>query len=738
MRETVRRRLLGPPLPSDRESSERLSNPLALAVLSSDALSSVAYATEEMLKILVPVAGVAAYRLSLPIAGAVVVLLALLVLSYRQTIKAYPNAGGAYVVTKDNFGLVPAQVAGMALLLDYIMTVAVSISAAVAALYSYFPSLFPVRVGLSVACIWLVAWGNLRGVRAAGRTFAAPTYFFLASIASLLLAGLGAALSGRLHPLPPPPGLPMASTVPLLVLVHAYASGTTALTGVEAISNGVSVFRPVEWCNARRVLTWMGAILAVTFSGITLLAWRVHPVPNERRTVVSQLGEVVFGRTPVGKLGLLLLQVATTLILVLAANTSFADFPRLAGFAAGDGYLPRPLRRRGSRLVPSIGIIALAVIATGVVVGLGADVHRMIPFYALGVFAAFTFSQAGMTRRHLRLREPGWQHALVLNALGAAGSGLALAAVLVTKFTHGAWVVAVLLAAGLALSLAIHRHYRYADAWLAGPDAGRADWHGTQVVIGLPRPDGVLEVAARRYATRLQPSAGVDVKSVGGWPSARAAVEEIGRRAGPGCLTAVVVPGRTGRRFPPWSPVAPFLWRAARLENVAVTTLYVDPDRPRSGGRHACLVAVGRADGLARRGLAVARLLAADELHAVLVDVDPDETARAVARWEQAAPGVELRILPAPYRERAGPLRAEVHRLQQSGAEYVSVVVCTLRLRWWQRPLYLFDTDTIRQGLATAPGAAVVEHRLPLPRRWERGAALGLERFDEDHATLPT
>jgi hypothetical protein len=380
------------------------------------------------------------------------------------------------------------------------------------------------------------------------------------------------------------------------------------------------------------------------------------------------------------------------------------------------------------------------VIATVVVVGLGADVHRMIPFYALGVFTAFTFSQAGMTRRHLRLREPGWQHALVLNALGAAGSGLALAAVLVTKFSHGAWVVAVLLGAGVALSLAIHRHYCGADAWLAGPDAGRADWPGTQVVIGLPRPDGRLEVAARRYAARLQRpagvDAGVDVTSLGGWPAARAAVGEIRRRAGPGCLTAVVVPVRTGRPFPPWSPGALFLRRAARLENVAVTTLYVDPDQPRSGGRHACVVAVGRADGLARRGLAIGRRLAADELHAVLVDVDPDETAEAVARWEQAAPGVELRVLPAPYRERAGPLRGEVQRLQQSGAEFVSVVVCTLRLRWWQRPLYLFDTDTIRHGLATAPGAAVVEHRLPLPRRWERAAALRRER--EDHVTLPT
>ena len=262
-------------------------------------------------------------------------------------------------------------------------------------------------------------------------------------------------------------------------------------------------------------------------------------------------------------------------------------------------------------------------------------------------------------------------------------------------------------------------------------------------MIALSGPDGLLEAAARRYAARLQPSAGVEVMSVGRRRAARSAVDEIGRRAGPGDLTVVVVPVRTGQGFPPWSPVAAFLRRAARLEHVAVATVVTDPAAPPSGGRHACVVAVAGADGLARRALAVARLLHPDELHAVHVDVDPDDTARAVARWEQAGLGVELRILPARYRERAGPLRAEVQRLQQSGAEYVSVVVCTLRLRWRQRPLYLFDTSTIRHGLATVPGAAVVEHRLPLPPRWDsaesgslRGTAdLRPQRFDEDHVT---
>jgi hypothetical protein len=529
-----------------------------------------------------------------------------------------------------------------------------------------------------------------------------------------LAAGLEAALTGRLHPLPPPTTLPAASVVPLFVIVRAYASGTTALTGVEAISNGVSIFRPVEWRNARRVLTWMGAILAVSFTGITLLAWKLHPFPSERKTVVAQLGDVVFGPTPVGRLGLLLLQVATTAILVLAATTAFNDFPRLASFHAADGFLPRPLRRRGSRLVPSVGIVALAVVATTVVVVLGANVHRMIPLYAVGVFTSFTFSQAGMMRHHLRHREEHWRRGLILNGLGALGSGLALLAVLVTKFTHGAWIIVLLVPAGVLLSLAIHRHYQRADAWLAAPDSGRADWRRTRAVVALSRPDRALEAAARRYVDHLRPEAGIEVEVLSRRGRIRPALRRIRERAPAGCLTVIVVPLRAGQGLPPpWSPVSALLRRAGRLDDVAVVGVVVDPDERPAGGRHACLVAVGGADALARRGLAVARLLHPDEVHAVHVEVDPDEAARAVATWESSGLAVELRILPAPYRERGGPLREEVQRLRRTGAEVVSVVICTLRLRWWQRPLYLADTGTIRRALAAVTGAALVEHRLP-------------------------
>jgi hypothetical protein len=415
-----------------------------------------------------------------------------------------------------------------------------------------------------------------------------------------------AALTGHLHPIPPPSGLPAtAAALPALVVARAYASGITAVTGVEAISNGVSVFRPVEWRNARRVLTWMGAILAVSFTGITLLAWRLRPVPTERRTLVSELGAALFGRTAGGRAALLILQVTTTAILVLAANTSFSDFPRLASFHAADGYLPRPFLRRGPRLVFSVGIVTLAVLAMTVTIVLGADVHRMIPLYAVGVFASFTFSQAGMTRRHLRLRQKGWRTGLLINGVGVLGSGSALVAILVTKFTHGAWVVALLIPAGVGFTLCVRRYYDHVDGWLAQPHTGHADWR-----------------------------------------------------------------------------------------------------------RHVCVVAVGAADGMARRGLELARRLQPDELHAVHVEVDPEETKRVVARWQAMDLGVDLEVVPAPYRERGGPLLAAVRQSRQAGATMVTVVICRLVVRWWQRPLLSDDTAAVRAALLGEPGVAVIENEL--------------------------
>ena len=415
----LKRVFLGPALPTAQLKHERLGKPTALAVFASDNLSSVAYATEEILKVAVPAVGVLAFSLVMPVTFGILAVLAILLFSYRQTIKAYPSAGGAYIVTKDNFGLLTAQLAGVALLTDYVLTVSVSVAAGVAAITSAAPGLYAYRVVLSVAFIWLIAWGNLRGVRESGRLFAVPTYFFIVMMFVLLGTGMVRALAGDLHPLPIPPDVAETTgAIGLFLILHAFASGGAAVTGVEAISNGVPAFKPPEWLNARTTLMWMGSLLGVMFLGLSFLAMKLQVTPSETKTVISEVGRAIFGSGPVGTAMFLMLQVATTLILILAANTSFADFPRLANFHARDHFMPRPLTKRGQRLVFSNGIIGLAIASTLLVILFRADVHKLIPLYAIGVFTSFTLSQAGMAKRHLRLREPGWRHGLAINGLG--------------------------------------------------------------------------------------------------------------------------------------------------------------------------------------------------------------------------------------------------------------------------------------------------------------------------------
>jgi amino acid transporter len=474
----LKRLILGPALPTANLAHERLGKPTALAVFASDNLSSVAYATEEILKVGVPVVGALAFSLVMPVTFGILAVLAILLFSYRQTIKAYPSAGGAYIVTKDNFGLLPAQVAGVALLTDYVLTVSVSIAAGVAAITSAAPSLFPHRVGLSVLCIWFIAWGNLRGVRESGRMFAVPTYFFIVMMFVLLGSGLVRAAAGTLHPIPLPTDVAETTgAIGLFLVLHAFASGGAAVTGVEAISNGVPAFRPPEWRNARTTLMWMGSLLGVMFLGLSFLAFRLQVAPTEEMTVISQVGRAVFGSGTAGYLLFLGLQIATTLILILAANTSFADFPRLANFHAGDDFMPRQLTKRGHRLVFSNGIVGLAIAATLLVVVFRADVHRLIPLYAIGVFTSFTLSQAGMARRHLRLREPGWRHGLLINAAGALTTGVVTVVVALTKFTHGAWAVMVFVPLTVLILIRMNRRYerehRELDERLEAFDAAR-------------------------------------------------------------------------------------------------------------------------------------------------------------------------------------------------------------------------------------------------------------------------
>ncbi|MBS1836968.1 MAG: amino acid permease [Actinobacteria bacterium] len=469
----VKTRLLGAPLRTEDLEHERLGRPTALAVFASDCISSSAYATEEILRVLISAVGIFAFSLVLPVTGAILVVLVFLILSYRETIKEYPTAGGAYMVTRDNFGIMPAQVAGVSLLTDYVLTVAVSTAAGTAALASFFPALTPWSTVIAISFTVLIAFGNLKGVKESGKIFAVPTYFFVVIMFVMLVVGLLRALHGDLHQ---QSIHGHAGAIPIghggigdaflygagvYVVAHAFASGGAAVTGVEAISNGVTAFRKPEWRNARSTLVIMGALLGTLFFGLSWLSTRIHPVPYESGvpTVISQVGKQVFGQSSFGNALYAMLQVGTVLILVMAANTSFADFPRLASFHAGDNFMPKQLTKRGHRLGFSNGIIFLAVCAIVLLAVTGAKVDRLIPLYAIGVFTSFTLSQAGMAKHHVTRREPGWRKGLFINGVGAVLSGVVATIILITKFTHGAWVIVVLVPVLVFALARLNRQY---------------------------------------------------------------------------------------------------------------------------------------------------------------------------------------------------------------------------------------------------------------------------------------
>jgi len=451
----LRRLLIGQPLASERQAQERLSKFQALAVLSSDALSSVAYATEEILWVLV-LAGSGALALSLPIGLAIAALLVIVALSYYQTVHAYPTGGGAYTVARENLGRLPSLVAGAALLNDYVLTVAVSTSAGVAAITSAFPALYPWRVALALGTIAFVTLVNLRGIRESGRVFALPTYFFIVTLFVLIVAGLVRLYAGG-APVNPTTAsqIPITTDLTVLLILRAFASGCTALTGVEAISNGVPVFKPPESINAGKTLLWMAGILASMFLGITFLAYSYQLAPVHGETLISQLARITFGTGPL----YYAVQASTALILLLAANTSYADFPRLSMWMARDRFLPRPLANLGDRLVYANGILLLGALASILIIVFRADTHGLIPLYAVGVFTAFTISQSGMVRHWLKLRTRGWQRSAAINGLGALVTGVVAVVMATTKFTLGAWVVLVLIPAMVCIFLTIHTHY---------------------------------------------------------------------------------------------------------------------------------------------------------------------------------------------------------------------------------------------------------------------------------------
>jgi amino acid transporter len=453
-RSRLKRLFVGTPLPTAQSRHERLDKRTALAVFASDALSSVAYATEEILLVLI-LAGASALSHSLPIGLAICVLISIVVSSYRQTIRAYPKGGGAYLVSKDNLGTLPGLVAGAALMTDYVLTVAVSVAAGVAAVTSAVPGLFPFRVFLCVAAVVMTSVANLRGIRESGKLFAAPTYLFVASLGAMVIYGALGAAFDFIPEAPYQPHRPGFEGVGLFLILRAFSSGCAALTGVEAVSDGVTAFKPPEAQNARVVLTWLGIILIFLFMGITLLAYDFGIKPMEDQTVISQLGRHVFGAGAI-YYGI---QAVTMLILLLAANTAFADFPRLCFFLARDRFIPRQFGTQGDRLVFSNGILILSGLAILLLVLFRGDTHALIPLYAVGVFLSFTLSQGGMVRRWLRRKEEGWRWRMWFNGVGALVTGIVMLTIAVTKFALGAWIVVILLPTLVAVFLLIHRHY---------------------------------------------------------------------------------------------------------------------------------------------------------------------------------------------------------------------------------------------------------------------------------------
>ncbi len=474
--------LIGKPISTADAHHQTIGKIVGLAVFASDALSSTAYATEEILVVLAGAAtlvGTQALSLSIPISIAIVMLLVVVTISYRQTIFAYPGGGGAYIVARDNLGELPAQIAGAALLTDYILTVAVSVSSGVDQVVSAIPVLLPYQAAIAVVAVLLMSWVNMRGVKESGRIFALPAYFFIGAMLLTLVVGFFRLASGTLGSVQ---GVEMiqrgAQNVGVFLVLHAFSSGCTALTGVEAISNGVTAFKEPRGRNAANTMLAMSAILGTLFIGITVLASQIHALPSETETIISQLGRTVFGLGPL--YGLMI--ASTTVILIMAANTAYADFPRLCALHAGDGFLPRQLTFKGSRLVFSWGIVVLTAASVALIVLFDAKTTRLIPLYAIGVFLSFTLSQTGMVRRWQRVSkikrgeelvvknphgdnmtlkfDPSWRLKQLVNGFGAVMTFVVMLVFATTKFADGAWVTVILVPTMVFIFFRIHKHYK--------------------------------------------------------------------------------------------------------------------------------------------------------------------------------------------------------------------------------------------------------------------------------------
>lgn len=725
----AKRVLIGRPRPTRELESTLLPKFLALPIFSSDPISSVAYATEAALAVLVA-ASITAVHLVFPISIAIAILLAIVVISYRQGVQAYASSGGSYVFARENLGILPALVAGASLLVDYVLTVAVSVAAGVFALTSAAPSLGSHKVELSLACIVLLTLGNLRGVRESGIMFAFPTYAFLAVMYVTLAVGIGKCAAGSCpHATVSHPIAAGTGAIGIFVILKAFASGSAALTGVESISNGVSAFKHPQAKNAANTLLIMGAISISLFLGVSWLAVKMHALPSSTDSVLSEIGRAAFPSGSSGSFVYYLLQAFTLAILILAANTSYQGFPRLAALLARDRFLPRQFGNLGDRLVFSNGILILATAAIGLILAFRANVNSLIHLYVIGVFTAFTLAQAGMVRHWFKTKDPHWQIKAVTNGVGSAATGLVAVIVIATKFTEGAWMVIIAIPVLISMFYATRRHY---------VSIGRRLRAKAQAVLARPEPENTvvlyverLDAATREalwYARRISKGAlhAIHVPHPGSDPGIKprffrwtdgelhlevlapeeepldAVLEYIWRFPhGEGDFVTVVIP----ELFREPSLVSAVLRRSTfklkrgllREPGVVVADV---PQVASEGGwveprRAACIVPVVAVHAASLRALIYARRLELDDTKAVFFSFEEGDADEIQRDWKRLSLDIPLEVVDAPYRDLGKPLLAYLRRITADPEAVAAVVMPELvvrgtdRLLHNQRALYL-------------------------------------------------
>lgn len=764
----LKRVVVGRALATHKLDHQLLPKVLALPVFSSDPLSSNAYATEELMLVLVT-AGASALIYRIPIALAIAAVLSIVIVSYRQTVRAYPSGGGSYIVAHENLGTVPGLTAAAALLIDYVLTVSVSVVAGVLAITSALPSLADHKVVLSLSFLVLLTVANLRGVREAGTLFAIPTYGFVAMVYLMLATGFVRCLGGC--PQAATADLPLEETagIGLFLVLRAFSSGATALTGVEAISNGVQAFRRPQARNAANTLAAMGFMTVTMFLGITLLSVLFHVRVNEEiaasRSVLSQIGETVFGRTA----PYFALQALTAGILVLAANTSYQDFPRLSAILARDRFMPSQFRNRGDRLVFSNGIVVLAVAAGVLIYLFDAQLSALIQLYVVGVFTAFTLSQTGMVRRWYRLKEPGWRRSILINGIGAVATGIVLVIVAMTKFTHGAWMVIAAMPVLIAFFLAVRHHYRAIGRVLRddftppapevpmtfvllvrdlGPATSKAIGYLRAVrpddlrpmYVGDPRAFG--EVARRwpAFASRMRPLTPPATKHEPSVREIRARLRRLRDEAPDRFLTVVIPETVTAYSLMRTLTRRSGFWLKASLlfeRGIVVTNVPLLPEElaetaddasyrvePR---RNVVVVPISGVDAATARTVSYAAGLNAAEVEAVFFSTDPEDQEPILNEWADRRMAIPLSIVDAPFRDLTGPMLDEVRAYTARPGTLVTVVVAELVVRrWWERLLHnqtalflkrllLFERNVVVTSVPFHPGG-IATHE-PKPER---------------------